>query len=107
MVKYIIGVTLTILLSGCMVNGPERLDTTETLLLDQSIPEKKVTSPLVRQFLSDPEITRLLFAKNEKKLQLNLLMAELEPVVTASSSAGGIIDDDDQGISGTVQVSLS
>ena len=107
MVKYIIGVTLTILLSGCMVNGPERLDTTETLLLDQSIPEKKVTSPLVRQFLSDPEITRLLFAKNEKKLQLNLLMAELEPVVTASSSAGGIIDDDDQGISGTVQVGLS
>lgn len=107
MVKYIIGATLTIILSGCMVNGPDRLDTTETLLLDQSIPEKKVTSLLVRQFLSDPEITRLIFAKNEKKLQLDLLTAELEPMVTASSSAGGIIEDDDQGLSGTVQLGLS
>ena len=107
MVRHIIGIALTILLSGCMVNIPNTVNTSDTLLLDKTIPEKKVTSPLVRQFLSDPEITRLLFAKNEKKLQLNLLMAELEPVVTASSSAGGIIDDDDQGISGTVQVSLS
>jgi hypothetical protein len=107
MVKYIIGITLTMLLSGCMVNGPERIDATRTLLLDKSIPVKKTVSPLVRQLLLDPEITRLLYAKNEKKLQLNLLMAELEPMVTASSSAGGIIDDDDQGLSGTVQVGLS
>jgi hypothetical protein len=107
MVKYIIGITLTMLLSGCMVNGPERIDSTGTLLLDKSIPVKKTVSPLVRQLLLDPEITRLLYAKNEKKLQLNLLMAELEPMVTASSSAGGIIDDDDQGLSGTVQVGLS
>ena len=98
---------MTILLSGCMVNEPDGVDTSETLLLDQSIPEKKVTSPLVRQFLSDPEITRLIFAKNEKKLQLDLLTAELEPMVTASSSAGGIIEDDDQGLSGTVQFGLS
>ena len=107
MVRHIIGIALTILLSGCMVNIPNTVNTSDTLLLDKTIPEKKVTSPLVRQFLSDPEITRLLFAKNEKKLQLNLLMAELEPVVTASSSAGGIIEDDDQGLSGTVQVGLS
>ena len=107
MVKHIIGITLTILLSGCMVNEPKRVNTSDTLLLDKSIPEKKVTSPLVRQFLSDPEITRLIFAKNEKKLQLDLLTAELEPMVTASSSAGGIIEDDDQGLSGTVQVGLS
>ena len=98
---------LTILLSGCMVNSPNRVNISETLLLDQSIPKKKVTSPLVRQFLSDPEITRLIFAKNEKKLQLDLLTAELEPMVTASSSAGGIIEDDDQGLSGTVQFGLS
>ena len=107
MVRHIIGITLTILLSGCMVNSPNRVNTSDTLLLDQSIPEKKLTSPLVRQFLSDPEITRLIFAKNEKKLQLDLLVAELEPMVTASSSAGGIIEDDDQGLSGTVQVGLS
>jgi len=98
---------LTILLSGCMVNSPNRVNISETLLLDQSIPKKKVTSPLVRQLLSDPEITRLIFAKNEKKLQLDLLTAELEPMVTASSSAGGIIEDDDQGLSGTVQFGLS
>ena len=107
MVRHIIGITLTILLSGCMVNSPNRVNTSDTLLLDQSIPEKKVTSPLVRQLLSDPEITRLIFAKNEKKLQLDLLTAELEPMVTASSSAGGIIEDDDQGLSGTVQFGLS
>lgn len=107
MVRHIIGITLTILLSGCMVNSPNPVNTSDTLLLDQSIPEKKLTSPLVRQFLSDPEITRLIFAKNEKKLQLDLLVAELEPMVTASSSAGGIIEDDDQGLSGTVQVGLS
>ena len=106
MVRHIIGITLTILLSGCMVNTQSG-KYSDTLLLDQSIPEKKLTSPLVRQFLSDPEITRLIFAKNEKKLQLDLLMAELEPMVTASSSAGGIIEDDDQGLSGTVQVGLS
>ena len=107
MVRHIIGITLTILLSGCMVNIPNRVNTSDTLLLDKSIPEKEVTSPLVRQFLSDPEITRLSFAKNEKKLQLDLLTAELEPMITASSSAGGIIEDDDQGLSGTVQVGLS
>ena len=107
MVRHVIGITLTILLSGCMVNIPDRVNTSDTLLLDKSIPEKKVTSALVRQFLSDPEITRLSFAKNEKKLQLDLLTAELEPMVTASSSAGGIIEDDDQGLSGTVQVGLS
>ena len=107
MVRHIIGITLTILLSGCMVNEPHGVDTSVTLLLDKSIPEKRVTSPLVRQFLSDPEITRLIFAKNEKKLQLDLLTAELEPMITASSSAGGIIEDDDQGLSGTVQVGLS
>ena len=107
MVRHIIGITLTILLSGCMVNSPNPVNTSDTLLLDQSIPEKKLTSPLVRQFLSDPEITRLIFAKNEKKLQLDFLAAELEPMVTASSSAGGIIEDDDQGLSGTVQVGLS
>ena len=107
MVRHVIGITLTILLSGCMVNTPNRVDTSDTLLLDKSIPEKKVTSPLVRQFLSDPEITRLSFSKNEKKLQLDLLTAELEPMITASSSAGGIIEDDDQGLSGTVQVGLS
>ena len=98
---------LTILLAGCMVNSPNKVNTSDTLLLDKSIPEKKVTSPLVRQLLSDPEITRLSFAKNEKKLQLDLLTAELEPMITASSSAGGIIEDDDQGLSGTVQVGLS
>jgi len=107
MVKHIIGITLTILLSGCMVNNANRVSTSDTLLLDPSIPENKLTSPLVRQFLSDPEITRLIFAKNEEKLQLDLLVAELEPMVTASSSAGGIIEDDDQGLSGTVQVGLS
>ena len=107
MVKHIIGITLTILLSGCMVNSANRVSTSDTLLLDPSIPENKLTSPLVRQFLSDPEITRLIFAKNEEKLQLDLLVAELEPMVTASSSAGGIIEDDDQGLSGTVQVGLS
>ena len=107
MVRHVIGITLTILLSGCMVNIPNRVNTSDTLLLDKSIPEKKVTSALVRQFLSDPEITRLSFAQKEKKLQLDLLTAELEPMITASSSAGGIIDDDDQGISGTVQVGLS
>ena len=107
MVKHIIGITLTILLSGCMVNDANRVSTSDTLLLDPSIPENKLTSPLVRQFLSDPEITRLIFAKNEEKLQLDLLVAELEPMVTASSSAGGIIEDDDQGLSGTVQVGLS
>ena len=107
MVKHIIGITLTILLSGCMVNNANRVSTSDTLLLDPSIPENKLTSPLVRQFLSDPEITRLIFAKNEEKLQLDLLVAELEPIVTASSSAGGIIEDDDQGLSGTVQVGLS
>ena len=107
MVRHIIGITLTILLSGCMVNEPGGVDTSVTLLLDKSIPEKRVTSPLVRQFLSDPEITRLIFAKNEKKLQLDLLTAELEPIVTASSSAGGIIEDDDQGLSGTVQFGFS
>ena len=105
--RYFYVLLLAILLSGCMVNSPNRVNTTNTLWLDQSIPDRKLSSPLVRQFLSDPKITRLLFAKNEKKLQLNLLMAELEPVVTASSSAGGIIDDDDQGLSGTVQVGLS
>ena len=107
MVKHIIGITLTILLSGCMVNNANRVSTSDTLLLDPSIPENKLTSPLVRQFLSDPEITRLIFAKNEEKLQLDLLVAELEPMVTASSSAGGIIEDDDQGLSGTVQFGLS
>ena len=107
MVRHIIGITLTILLSGCMVNNANRVSTSDTLLLDPSIPENKLTSPLVRQFLSDPEITRLIFAKNEEKLQLDLLVAELEPMVTASSSAGGIIEDDDQGLSGTVQVGLS
>ena len=107
MVRHIIGITLTILLSGCMVNSANRVSTSDTLLLDPSIPENKLTSPLVRQFLSDPEITRLIFAKNEEKLQLDLLVAELEPMVTASSSAGGIIEDDDQGLSGTVQVGLS
>ena len=107
MVKHIIGITLTILLSGCMVNNANRVSTSDTLLLDPSIPENTLTSPLVRQFLSDPEITRLIFAKNEEKLQLDLLVAELEPIVTASSSAGGIIEDDDQGLSGTVQVGLS
>ena len=107
MVKHIIGITLTILLSGCMVNNANRVSTSDTLLLDPSIPENTLTSPLVRQFLSDPEITRLIFAKNEEKLQLDLLVAELEPMVTASSSAGGIIEDDDQGLSGTVQVGLS
>ena len=107
MVKHIIWITLTILLSGCMVNNANRVSTSDTLLLDPSIPENKLTSPLVRQFLSDPEITRLIFAKNEEKLQLDLLVAELEPMVTASSSAGGIIEDDDQGLSGTVQVGLS
>jgi len=90
-----------------MVNSANRVSTSDTLLLDPSIPENKLTSPLVRQFLSDPEITRLIFAKNEEKLQLDLLVAELEPMVTASSSAGGIIEDDDQGLSGTVQVGLS
>ena len=107
MFRHIIGITLTILLSGCMVNSANRVSTSDTLLLDPSIPENKLTSPLVRQFLSDPEITRLIFAKNEEKLQLDLLVAELEPMVTASSSAGGIIEDDDQGLSGTVQVGLS
>ena len=107
MVRHIIGITLTILLSGCMVNSANRVSTSDTLLLDPSIPENTLTSPLVRQFLSDPEITRLIFAKNEEKLQLDLLVAELEPMVTASSSAGGIIEDDDQGLSGTVQVGLS
>jgi len=107
MVRHVIGITLTILLSGCMVNIPNRVNTSDTLLLDKSIPEKKVTSALVRQFLSDPEITRLSFAQKEKKLQLDLLTAELEPMITASSSAGGIIEDDDQGLSGTVQVGLS
>jgi len=107
MVRHIIGITLTILLSGCMVNSANRVSTSDTLLLDPSIPENKLTSPLVRQFLSDPEITRLIFAKNEEKLQLDLLVGELEPMVTASSSAGGIIEDDDQGLSGTVQVGLS
>jgi len=90
-----------------MVNSANRVSTSDTLLLDPSIPENTLTSPLVRQFLSDPEITRLIFAKNEEKLQLDLLVAELEPMVTASSSAGGIIEDDDQGLSGTVQVGLS
>lgn len=105
--RYIPGLLLTILLSGCMVNNPVRVGVPETVLFEQSIPEKKVFSPLVRQLLLDPELTRLLFAKTEKRLQLDLLLADLEPMITASSSAGGLAEDDDQNLSGSVQVNLS
>ena len=93
---------------GCMGSGAMKTDLSKSLLVtEEGLVEKKSVTPLVQQLLLDPEVVRLLFAKNEKELQLNLLMAELEPMVTASSSAGGIIDNDDQGLSGTVQVGVS
>ena len=93
---------------GCMGSGAMKTDLSKSLLVtEEGLVEKKSVTPLVQQLLLDPEVVRLLFAKNEKELQLNLLMAELEPMVTASSSAGGIIEDDDQGLSGTVQVGVS
>ncbi|MDA7471333.1 TolC family protein [Planktomarina temperata] len=107
MVKYFLGITLSIILSGCMGNTYSKHENTKTIPIEKRQSIKKDFTPLVQQLLLDPEVTRLLFAKNEKKLQLNLLMAELGPMVTASSSAGGIIDNDDQGLSGTVQVGVS
>ncbi|MDA9009848.1 TolC family protein [bacterium] len=106
--KHIIGMTLSVLLMGCVGSGSLKTDIPKRLLVTgEDLPEKRLVTPLVQQLLLDPEVARLLFAKNEKKLQLDLLTAELEPMVTASSSAGGIIEDDDQGLSGTVQVGLS
>ncbi|MDB2454965.1 TolC family protein [Planktomarina temperata] len=98
---------MSIILSGCMGNTYSKHENTKTIPIEKRQSIKKDFTPLVQQLLLDPEVTRLLFAKNEKKLQLNLLMAELGPMVTASSSAGGIIDNDDQGLSGTVQVGVS
>ena len=106
MVKYIIGITLSILLLGCMGNEPVSVDDAKGLLAEKKATGKTVVTPLVRQFLLDPEISRLVFVKNESQLQLDLLLADLEPMVTASSSAGAIAGDDNE-LSGSVQVNLS
>ena len=106
MVKYIIGITLSILLLGCMGNEPVSVDDAKGLLAEKKATGKTVVTPLVRQFLLDPEISRLVFVKNESQLQLDLLLADLEPMVTASSSAGAIAGDDNE-LSGSVQLDLA
>ena len=108
MVKYILGMTLSVLLTGCMGSGSLKTDLPKSLLVTgEDLVEKRAVTPLVRQLFLDPEITRLQFTKNEKQLQLRLLLTDLEPMVTASSSAGAIADDDDTELSGSVQLDLS
>jgi outer membrane protein TolC len=107
MVKYFVGIMLSIILSGCVGNDYLKRGNTKTISIEKRQSVKNNVTALVHQLLLDPEVTRLKFVQNEKIIQLDLLTAELEPMVTASSSAGGIIDDDDQGLSGTVQVGVS
>ena len=107
MVKYILGMTLSVLLTGCMGSGSLKTDIPKSLLVTgEDLVEKRAVTPLVRQLFLDPEITKLQFTKNEKQLQLRLLLTDLEPMVTASSSAGAIADDDTE-LSGSVQLDLS
>ena len=74
MLKYILGMTLSVLLMGCMGSGAMKTDLSKSLLVtEEGLVEKKSVTPLVQQLLLDPEVVRLLFAKNEKELQLNLL----------------------------------
>ena len=65
--KHIIGMTLSVLLMGCMGSGAMKTDLSKSLLVtEEGLVEKKSVTPLVQQLLLDPEVVRLLFAKNEK-----------------------------------------